>query len=31
MTKIEHVRAEMIFDYVQKMKLTEMVDPEYFR
>lgn len=30
-SKLEAIRAEMIFDYVQKLGLTSMVDAEHFR
>ena len=29
--KLDYIRTEIIFDYVQKMNLTSRVDQEYFR
>ena len=30
-SKLEHIRGEMIFDFVSKMQITERVDAEYFK
>lgn len=31
MSKMESIRGEMIFDYVQKLELADRVDAEYFK
>ena len=29
--KVPNVRTELVFDYVQKLKLTDKVDMQYFK